>query len=233
MPATSRLVVFDLDGTLVDSRAHIARAVTETAAAVGLDPPPADTVPRVIGLSLETALARLFPAADAATLAELDRVYRATFARWRALPGQLEPLFAGSHAVLDQLAQAGYLLGIATGKSRRGVDRLLEGHGLGGRFVTIQTADTAPSKPDPGMLRRAMADTGAAPEATVMIGDTVYDIEMALAAGTAAVGVGWGNHPAAELRNAGAHALVERMDHLMQAVGRLFGPPPTRERLSP
>ncbi|MDX2222627.1 MAG: HAD-IA family hydrolase [Rhodospirillaceae bacterium] len=233
MTAPVRLVVFDLDGTLVDSQGHIARAVVETSAALGLAPPPADAVPRVIGLSLERALAQLFPAADAATLAELDRVYRATFARWRAQPGQLEPLFAGSHGVLDQLEQAGYLLGIATGKSRRGVDRLLEGHGLSGRFVTIQTADTAPSKPDPGMLRQAMADTGAAPEATVMIGDTVYDIEMALAAGTAALGVAWGNHPAAELLDAGAHALVERMDHLMQAVGRLFGPHSPHERLSP
>jgi phosphoglycolate phosphatase len=110
------------------------------------------------------------------------------------------------------------VLGIATGKSRRGVARLLERQGWGGRFFTIQTADDHPSKPHPSMILRAMAEAGAEPSATVMVGDTSYDMEMARSAGVGALGVTWGYHPVERLRLAGAHRLVATCDGLAAAI---------------
>jgi phosphoglycolate phosphatase len=225
MSAPLRLVVFDLDGTLVDSLGHIARAIVQTSQTLGIPPPAATAIPRVIGLSLDVAIANLFPEQSPNVQMEIDRVYRKTFAEWRAQPGHVEPLFAGSHQAVAALEKAGFILGIATGKARRGVDYLLDHHRLGGRFVTIQTPDTAPGKPDPGMLHQAMSETGAAPDNTVMIGDTIYDIAMARAAGTKALGVAWGNHPAEELRHNGAHMVVDRMDQVLQAVHDLTATP--------
>ncbi|MBL8631123.1 MAG: HAD-IA family hydrolase [Rhodospirillaceae bacterium] len=216
-----KLAVFDLDGTLVDSVGHIARAVTETARILNIPAPAPEAIPRVIGLSLDMALATLFPGHDAKTYAEADRVYRKLFSDWREQSGHVETLFDGTHPALDALERAGYLLGIATGKGRKGVDFLLNHHGLVGRFVTIQTPDVAPGKPDPGMLFQAMSETGAAPDKTVMIGDTVYDIGMALSAKTHALGVSWGNHPASELTEFGAHKIVDRMDEVLHAMEQL------------
>jgi phosphoglycolate phosphatase len=225
MDTSVRLVIFDLDGTLVDSLAHIARAVVQSSAALGLTPPPPEAIPRVIGLSLGEAIVTLFPGQDAATHAEIDRVYRKTFAEWRAKPGHVEPLFAGTHEALADLDGAGFTLGVATGKGRRGVEYLLDHHRLQGRFVTIQTPDNAPGKPNPGMIYQAMGETGAPPAHTVMIGDTVYDISMARAAGVKALGVSWGNHPVDELRGAGAHLVIDRMDQVLQAVHDLMVAP--------
>jgi len=213
-----RLVVFDLDGTIVDSLAHIARAIVQASETIGIKPPTEQAIPRVIGLSLDVAIATLFPDHGPDVHREIDRVYRKVFAEWRAQPGHGEPLFAGSHQAIAALEAAGFVLGIATGKARRGVDFLLDHHRLSGRFVTIQTPDIAPGKPDPGMLLQAMNDTGASPDNTVMIGDTIYDITMARKAGTKALGVAWGNHPADELHRAGAHMVVDRMDQVLQAV---------------
>jgi phosphoglycolate phosphatase len=220
-----RLAVFDLDGTLVDSRANIARAVVEAAEICGLTPPPAEHMPRVIGLSLDEALAQLFPAATPRQLTDVDREYRACFVRYRLQPDYQEPLFAGTHEVLSALDDAGVLLAIATGKARRGVDYVLSHHGLIGRFVSIQTPETAPGKPHPGMVLQAMAATGATPEATVMIGDTTYDILMARAAGAYAVGVSWGNHAVSELAAAGAHRLIDRLAELPQVIAGLLVSP--------
>lgn len=224
MSVGPRLIVFDLDGTLIDSVVHIARAVRETAKVLAIPVPEASAIPRVIGLSLDVAIARLFPGQGADVHAEADRVYRKVFAEWRAQPAHHEPLFPGSTEALDALQAAGFLLGIATGKGRRGVDFILNCHGLTGRFVTIQTPDTAPGKPDPGMLFQAMKDTGAAPENTVMVGDTVYDIGMARAAGTHALGVSWGNHPVEDLKAEGAHMVIDRLDQVLQASESLLSP---------
>jgi len=218
------LVVFDLYGTIIDSVGHIAHAVTETAKTLGIAAPTADAIPRVIGLSLDVALAKLFPDHGAEVHREADRLYRQIFADWRAKPGHLEPLFPGTLEAIDALEKAGFILGIATGKNRRGVDIVLDGHGLGGRFVTIQTPDIAPGKPDPGMLLQAMKATGAKPEHTVMIGDTIYDIGMARAAGTHALGVSWGNHRVDELRDTGAHLIIDRLDEILGAVETLTAP---------
>jgi phosphoglycolate phosphatase len=216
------LIVFDMDGTLVDSRAHIARAVRETARLTGVPEPHETQIPRVIGLTLDAALARLFPAADAGTLCELHAVYRQVFADWRTNGEKHEPLFDGSAELIADLDARGFQLGIATGKGRRGVDYILGKHGLADRFVTIQTPDNAPGKPDPGMMLQAMAETGVERHRTVMVGDTTFDMAMARAAGTHAIGVSWGNHAPVELRDSGAHAVIERWSEFMHAVAPLF-----------
>lgn len=218
MTAPLRLAVFDLDGTLVDSRANIVRAVEEVARILNVECPHVSVIPRVIGLSLDVALARLFPDVDPKVHKELEDEYRKTFVKMRTAPGYDEPLFAGAEAVLAKLASEGVLLGIATGKARRGVNHVLDRHGLHDHFVTIQTVDTSPGKPHPDMVLRAMAETGAEPAHTVMIGDTSFDIEMAKAAQVQAIGVAWGNHPAAELAAAGAHRVVDRIGDLAHAV---------------
>lgn len=216
-----RLVVFDLDGTLVDSKANIVRAVGAVAKILSLPEPSPEQVARFIGLSLGEALARLFPDVDPATHQALDREYRETFARFRSSPGYEEPLFPGTHEILAELDQAGFLLGIATGKAKRGADFFLNHHGFEGRFVTVQTADIAPGKPHPGMILQAMAETGVEPRHVIMIGDTSFDIQMARAAGVGAVGVSWGNHSVAELEAAGAHRLIDRLSELLHAAETL------------
>jgi phosphoglycolate phosphatase len=114
------------------------------------------------------------------------------------------------------------VLGIATGKARRGIDRLFEREGWADRFLTVQTADNHPSKPHPAMVRAAMAETGVGPARTVMVGDTTFDVEMALAAGVGALGVAWGYHPPEELREAGAHGVVEICEQLVADIDALF-----------
>ncbi|MBY0510902.1 MAG: HAD-IA family hydrolase [Rhodospirillaceae bacterium] len=224
MSAPLRLVVFDLDGTIVDSQANIVRAVAEVAKILGLPGPPAEHVPRVIGLSLAEALALLFPGVDTSTHKDLDREYREAFVRLRASPDYREPLFAGTHEILNALERAGFLLGIATGKAKRGVNHVLNLHGLTGRFVTVQTPEDAPGKPHPGMVLQAMAETGVEPRNTVMVGDTTFDIHMGLAAGVQTVGVSWGNHPVEDLKVAGAHRLIDRLSDLLHAAETLTAP---------
>lgn len=226
MSGPLRMVVFDLDGTIVDSQANIVRAVAEVANILGLPNPPPDQVPRVIGLSLAEALAMLFPGVDTATHKDLDHEYREAFVRLRKSPDYQEPLFEGTHDILDALDKAGFLLGIATGKATRGVNHVLNLHGLTGRFVTIQTPENAPGKPHPGMVLQAMAETGVEPYNTIMVGDTTYDIHMGLAAGVHTVGVSWGNHPIEDLRGAGAHRLIDRLDDLLHAAEALTAPMP-------
>jgi len=208
------LVVFDVDGTLVDSQHNIIAAMTMACSEAGLPVPSHAATRAVIGLSLDEAIAQVTPGADDATRTQVVSLYRDAFFTLRARPDHQEPLFPGVHAALDALDAAGCLLGLATGKSRRGVDAALERHGLTRRFLTIQTADHGPGKPHPAMLQRAMADLGAAPGRTVMVGDTTFDITMARAAGTDALGVAWGYHPASALREAGARLVLETMDTL-------------------
>ncbi len=219
-----KLVIFDCDGTLVDSQHHIVAAMEEAFGAERLAPPPREAVVSVVGLSLGTAVARLLPPDCGDDLViRLAEAYKAAFAARRQRPGHDEPLFPGVGEAVRALSERDdVLLGIATGKSRRGVAAVLEREGFSRLFATIQTADTHPSKPDPSMIMAAMAETGAAPRDTLMIGDTTYDIEMALGAGVGAVGVGWGYHPAAALRDAGAHILVETGHELEPALDKLM-----------
>ena len=222
--APLRLAVFDCDGTLVDSQHSIIACMSAAFTAAGLAAPTAEAVRRVVGLPLAASVARLSPLLAAAECARVAELYKQAFTDMRSGAPIDEPLFPGVLELLDALAAEGVLLGVATGKGRRGLRITLEHHGLVGRFVTLQTADDAPGKPHPEMLRRAMAETGADPAATAMIGDTTFDILMALNAGTAAIGVGWGYHPPEELRAAGAHEVVDAAHEVRPAWARAARP---------
>lgn len=232
MSVPLRLVIFDLDGTVVDSQSNIVRAVKEVALALGVAEPPSAQIPLVIGLSLDEALLRLFPDIEPDTHQRMEATYRKIFTGLRSSPDYDEPLFPGTLEAFDALAQEGYLLGIATGKAQRGVDHLLKRHGLEGRFVTMQTPDTAPGKPHPGMIHNALGETGVLPENAVMIGDTSFDILMAVAAQIPSIGVSWGNHPPEDLVKAGAHGMIDHLDELLHAVQTLKTPvaPPAAGR---
>lgn len=205
----TKLAIFDCDGTLVDSQANICRAMETAWAAAGLTPPPRAAIRGIVGLSLVEALAVLAPEAGPSFHEDMATAYKAEFFRMRA-NGELdaEPLYDGLIEALDALEADGWTLGVATGKSDRGLGFLLAHHGLTHRFVTLQTADRHPSKPHPSMIEAAMAEAGAVPESTVMIGDTSYDMAMARAAGVRAVGVTWGYHDEGALRAAGAHVIA-------------------------
>lgn len=212
---TNRLAVFDCDGTLVDSQANICRAMEATFEAHRLDPPDRAAIRGIVGLSLAPAIARLLPEADAALHDAMAEEYKRAFHAMRASAAlDPEPLYDGIIETIDALDAAGWLLGVATGKSDRGLRLILEHHGIHGRFVTLQTADRHPSKPHPAMLELAIAEAGAAPETTAMIGDTSYDMAMARAAGAHAVGVLWGYHTPAELLGAGAQVIADHASQL-------------------
>lgn len=208
MAAPLRLALFDCDGTLVDSQQGIIAAMREAWQAHDLDVPDPEAVRRVVGLTLEAAIARLRPQAGDGERKDLAERYRAAFFRQRQSGTLEEPLYDGVIAALDALEAEGVLLGVATGKSRRGLRAVLEPHGLLDRFVTLQTADDGPGKPNPHMVHQAIDATGVDAADTVMIGDTTFDIQMARAAGVASIGVGWGYHPAEELSAAGAGAVA-------------------------
>ena len=204
-----RLAVFDCDGTLVDSGATIYRALAETFELHGLMVPPPRICRRVIGLSLAEAMAALVPDADAAAHLELAETYKKCFFQARQRGEVEEPLFDGVLELLDALEDDGWLLAVATGKSQRGLRHCLEKHGLHARFLSLQTADGHPSKPAPDMVLAAMADAGADASATIVVGDTSFDMAMASAARAAGIGAGWGYHEPDELLAAGAMAVAE------------------------
>ena len=209
-----RLVVFDCDGTLVDSQHAIVACMTAAYAAEGLPPPDAAAVRRVIGLPLLECMMRLSPDHAAAGHARLTEAYKEAFFTLRQRPDHHEPLFDGALDALDRLEVEGFLLGIATGKAMRGLLAVLERHNLAKRFVTLQTGDMGPGKPNPAMLERAIAETGVAAHEVAMVGDTSFDMLMARSAGVRGIGVSWGYHPPAELRSAGAHSIIEYFDEL-------------------
>ncbi len=214
-----RLVIFDCDGTLVDSQRPIAHAMARAFEAEGLAPPAPEAVRAIIGLSLPEAIAALAPGLDGTLVARLVEGYKRAFIAERQRPDHEEPLFEGVRAALDRLAALDHvLLGIATGKARRGIDVLFAREGLADYFHTVQTADRAPSKPHPAMLHQAMEEVGATPRETVMVGDTSFDMEMARNAGVSAIGVAWGYHPVARLVASGAERIVRDFDALLDGL---------------
>lgn len=220
-----RLIVFDMDGTLIDSQAFIVSTMQGAFVAHGLERPDDHECRNVIGLSLEKALAQV-SGLEGAEVDHLAKRYRDSFLN-RAHDDfhSQEALYPGAAETVRALAQqSDTLLGVATGKSLRGVERVLGGHDLLHHFVTRQTPDNNPSKPHPGMLHTAMAETGAQMHETAMIGDTVFDIEMAVAAGCAAIGVSWGYHQVDELKAAGAHEIAEDFGQLAALLNTYEGP---------
>ncbi len=212
-----RLVIFDVDGTLVDSQADILSAMASAFNQAGLVVPPRDEILSIVGLSLDVAVSRLAPEVGAQTHRDMVQGYKDAYIALRAQSGaaQSSPLYPGARDILEDLQKVpNILLGVATGKSRRGLDKLIEAHGLDHMFVTQQVADHHPSKPHPSMIQQAMADTGVDAQDTVMIGDTSFDMQMARAAGVHGIGVSWGYHPVSALVDA---------SHMLDAFAELPG----------
>ena len=205
--------------TLVDSQANICRAMETTFTKMKLEPPQRSAIRGAVGLSLVPLLARLLPEADPELHDAMAEEYRRTFFAMRTSNAlDPEPLFDAIAEALDALERVGWLLGVATGKSDRGLRLLLQHHGLYDRFVTLQTADRHPYKPHPSMVLQAIAEAGASPGTSFVVGDTSFDMAMASAAGAAAIGAGWGYHDAEELLEAGAIVVADRPSDVLSLV---------------
>lgn len=226
MSATLKLVLFDVDGTLVDSQGDIVAAMTRAFAAVDAPLPERAKLLSIVGLSLDVAMPTLAPDQTEAAHQKMIESYKTAYMELRAQVGvaQSSPLYPGAMDALRSLqAVPEFLLGIATGKSRRGLDKLIEGHALDGLFMTQQVADFHPSKPHPSMILQAMQDAGVEPADTVMVGDTSFDMEMARAAGVRGIGVNWGYHPAERLGD--AHVVIDDYAELAPVLDRIWSMP--------
>jgi phosphoglycolate phosphatase len=220
-----KLVMFDMDGTLIDTQGLIAEHMANAFTKVGLAPPSPAESRRIIGLSLPIAMGRLAGSDDPQLIETLVAEYKDHYRASLLVDATREPLFPGAREALERLsAQDDLLLGIATGKGLTGVERILATLEITDLFVTFQTPDHSPSKPNPGMLLRAMAETGCRPEEVVMVGDTTFDMEMARNARTHALGVTWGYHERDELLSAGANRLIDSYDDIDSAITALLEP---------
>lgn len=210
MSEAPSLIIFDCDGTLVDSAGLIVAAMGDAFEACNLARPTREDVRRIVGLSLGHAVSMLLNRkADEAEVANIADAYRSSYVVLRDEKKMPAPLFDGTQHMLEDLMGRGTLMGVATGKSLKGLQSLYAQHDLARFFVTSQTADFHPSKPHPSMVEKAMADVGGVAARSVMVGDTSYDIEMGCNAGVRTIGVAWGNHEADELAQAGADIVID------------------------
>jgi phosphoglycolate phosphatase len=201
-----KLAIWDMDGTIVDSRAIIQEAMVRAFEVCDLEPPVYDATRHVVGLGLAEACGQLAPAGISPhALDRLVNAYREAFVARRSEPDFEEPLYPGAIDTLERLARAGWLMGVATGKARRGVDALFASHPLQDYFDTVWCADDGPGKPNPFMVLEAMKAVGRVPAESLIIGDAVHDMAMGRAAGITCHGVAWGFGTGPELIDAGAH----------------------------
>ncbi len=217
-----KLIVFDCDGTLVDGQHLILDAMQSACRACDTSYPGDEAVRQIVGLSLMEAIEICHPQETTITHQALKNAFVDRFQELRLRKEDGEPLFDGVKDIITKLHGAGYLLGVATGKSKRGLKNTLENHDLTDYFITLNTADDGPGKPHPSMLLNAMRDAGVAAENTLMVGDTTYDIQMALAANVRAVGVSWGYHDSIKLNEAGAHYILDHISHIRKVIDEAF-----------
>jgi phosphoglycolate phosphatase len=218
-----RLVIWDVDGTLVNSRASILFAMRAAFEACQVDYPGDASALSTVGLSTNVLFARLAPHADPITWRALRDAYRDAYFQRRAHLGarDMAPFYDGAAEVLEALkAQDWTLMAVATGKSRRGLNAMIEAYGLEAHFQSTQTADEHPSKPNPSMILSALTDTGVSPSRSVIIGDTSFDMEMGQAAGVKTIGVTWGYHAVETLD---ADAIVSDMHAVIPTIDTLLG----------
>lgn len=225
-----RLVVFDWDGTLVDSIGSIVACTRAALADAGVDPPAEEVIRGAVGLGLTDVFERFYPTADAARRERILEAYRT---HWIDTWHSRHDPFPAATAVLAALGEAGALLAVATAKSRRGLVRDFERTGLGRFFHATRTVDECPPKPSPQMLLELMAELGARPAETLMVGDSRWDLEMARNAGTDAVAVLGGAHPEAELAGCGPLACLAGVERLPEWLGLLAAPRPQRTAMPP
>lgn len=212
----SKLVVWDVDGTLVDSRQTILNSMQSAFAAAGLPPLTYEVVRQVVGLGLMEGVGVLLPEAKLEVLEQVADGYKAAFGAKVRQPGYVEPLYDGAAGTLDRLRAGGWKIAMATGKSRRGVETIIRMHGWADLFNSTHCADDGPGKPHPAMVLEAMKALGVGPEHTIVVGDTAHDMRMAKAAGAYAQGVSWGFHTAEEVIEGGA-------DHIAHDFAELDG----------
>lgn len=219
----NRLIVFDCDGTLVDSQHNIVEAMTRAFRRHDLHDPIPEEVRRTVGLSILESVGRLLPDTPHDTLESVGEAYRTASYELRLEPDHEEPLYPGIGDMIRDLSGSNAILAVATGKSQRGLRKTLQNHDLQQYFTILKTADDGPGKPDPTILLDAIAEAGADAGSTVMIGDTEFDIAMARSAKTHAVGVNWGYHEPVELDAAGAHLILEDISELPNYLETLWG----------
>lgn len=213
-----KFAIFDLDGTLIDSRDIIHRAMVDSFELHELPGPSFDDVRRVVGLGLHEACRRLAPDLTADELDPLVETYRYAFVRLRAAGKGFEPLYQGAQELVEQLSNDNWILGIATGKARRGIEAFYDQHDLQHHFTTSWCADDGPGKPHPFMVEEAMKAVGADIEQSLIIGDAIFDMQMGRAAGIRTLGVSWGFGRADELQAAGADEIHHAFETLSKSL---------------
>jgi phosphoglycolate phosphatase len=213
-----KLVVWDVDGTLVDSRQSIFQTAKAVYGQLGLPVPGYEAVRQIVGLGLREAFEILSPELPGPEIDRLTQTYREVFQALRRDPTFVEPLYEGAAKTLERLRGDGWKIAMATGKSRNGVETVMRLHGWADLFDSTHCADDGPGKPHPAMLLEAMKAIGVPPERTIMVGDTAHDMRMAKAAGVYAQGVSWGFHTAEEVMEGGADHVAEDFGGLNRAL---------------
>ncbi|MCF6302960.1 MAG: HAD-IA family hydrolase [Devosiaceae bacterium] len=217
-----KLVIFDLDGTLIDTVALFVGAITSVFERVGEPVPEEKAIRSISGLGAQAGVRHIAPGADDARINELIGLYREEYLA-RATQSMREALFPGALQALNTLhGRDEYVLAVATGKPLASTNRVLDAHQVKGLFTSIQTPDTNIAKPDPDMILTAMGIVDVVPEKTIMIGDTTHDMNMSVAAGVKALGVDWGYHQPEELNAAGADMIVRDFDQMINAIDKLL-----------
>lgn len=210
------LVIFDWDGTLMDSVGKIVASMQQTARALELPVPSELAVRDIIGLSMHEALSTLHPDGDDRVYSLMMDMYRQQYLELNDTPS---PLFEGAELLVQQLNDIGYQLAVATGKARAGLTRVLNETGLGAHFVASRCADEAMSKPNPEMILQLLSELNIAPEKAIMIGDSVHDMNMANNAGIDAIGVSYGAHAEDKLRSTNPKAIINSPLALLSYLG--------------